>query len=312
MDAVDLADSTDFTVCTPRLPLRQPIVLPCLALKSKIVSDSGFSRYVAIGDSQTEGLWDGDDTIGVIGFADRLAALLDARYPGLMYANLAIRGKRVTDVLNDQLPQALAMEPDLVTVCVGMNDVTRPGRTFTIAMADLDDVYQQLADSGTTVVTTLFPDVARMLPVGRLIGSRIQQVNDVIRSAADRHGFGLVDLYNAESMNEPSIWSHDRMHASTRGHILFAEAAAEALKLPGSNHDWAQPSGEEIQDSFWERQYAQAQWTRGLLIPWVWRHARGRSSGDGRDPKYGELQPVSERVRMAHQNACGVSVTHVT
>ena len=300
---MDCADSTDFTVCTPRLPLCQPIVLPCLALKSKIVSDIGFSRYVAIGDSQTEGLWDGDDTTGVIGFADRLAALLDARYPGLRYANLAIRGKRVTDVLNDQLPQALAMEPDLVTVCVGMNDVTRPGRTFAIAMADLDDVYRQLADSGTTVVTTLFPDVARMLPVGRLIGSRIQQVNDVIRGAADRHGFGLVDLYNAESMNEPSIWSHDRMHASTRGHILFAEAAAEALKLPGSNHDWAQPSGEEIQDGFWERQYAQAQWTRGLLIPWVWRHARGRSSGDGRDPKYAELQPVSERARMAHQNA---------
>lgn len=280
-----------------------PIVLPCLALKSKIVSDSGFSRYVAIGDSQTEGLWDGDDTVGVIGFADRLAALLDARCPGLRYANLAIRGKRVIDVLNDQLPQALAMEPDLVTVCVGMNDVTRPGRTFTKAMADLDDVYQQLADSGATVVTTSFPDVAKMLPVGRLIGSRIQQVNEVITRAAKRHGFGLVDLYNAEAMNEPSIWSHDRMHASTRGHILFAEAAAEALKLPGSNHDWAMPSGEEVQDSFAERMYAQAQWTRSLLIPWIWRHARGRSSGDGRDPKYAELQPVSEQVRMAHQSA---------
>ena len=91
------------------------------------------------------------------------------------------------------------------------------------------------------------------------------------------------------------------MHASTRGHILFAEAAAEALKLPGSNHDWAQPSGEEVQDGFAERMYAQAQWTRSLLIPWIWRHARGRSSGDGRDPKYAELQPVSERVRVTNQ-----------
>ncbi|MCX2929146.1 SGNH/GDSL hydrolase family protein [Mycobacterium sp. CVI_P3] len=267
------------------------------------MSDIGFSRYVAIGDSQTEGLWDGDDTVGVIGFADRLAVLLDARYPGLRYANLAIRGKRVIDVLNDQLPQALAMDPDLVTVCIGMNDVTRPGRTFTSAMADLGDVYQQLADSGATVVTTLFPDVAKLLPVGRLIGSRIQQVNAVIRGAAERHGFGLVDLYSAASMSESSVWSHDRMHASTRGHILFAEAAAEALRLHGSNHDWAKPSGEVVQDSFWERLYAQAQWTRGLLIPWLWRHARGRSSGDGRDPKYSELQPVSERVRAAHQPA---------
>ncbi|KAA0111063.1 SGNH/GDSL hydrolase family protein [Mycolicibacterium sp. P1-5] len=274
-----------------------------MALRSAIVSDIGFSRFVAIGDSQTEGLWDGDDTIGVIGFADRLAAMLAVRNPGLRYANLAIRGKRVIEVLDDQLPRALAMEPDLVTICVGMNDVTRPGRTFNKAMVALDDVYQQLADSGATVVTTTFPDVAKMLPVGRLIGSRIQQVNTVIRAAADRHGFGLVDLYNAESMYETSNWSHDRMHASTRGHLLFAEAAAEALRLPGSNHDWALPSGEEIRDGSWQRMYAQAQWTRGLLLPWIWRHARGRSSGDGRDPKYAVLQPVSELPFTAHQTA---------
>lgn len=274
-----------------------------MALKLKVMSDIGFKRYVAIGDSQTEGLWDGDDTVGVLGFADRLAAILDARYPGLLYANLAIRGKRVIDVLDNQLPRALAMEPDLVTVCVGMNDVTRPGRTFAKAMADLDSIYRQLAESGATVVTTTFPDVAKMLPVGRLIGARIRQVNTVIRTAADRHGFGLVDLYAAESMNETANWSHDRMHASTRGHLLFADAAAEALKLPGSNHDWALLSGEEIQDGFWHRMYAQAQWTRGLLLPWIWRHARGRSSGDGRDPKYAALHPVSELRFADHRTA---------
>lgn len=83
-----------------------------------------FTRYVALGDSQTEGLWDGDDTVGLRGFADRLAEELDRLHPGLAYANLAIRGRRIRDVLHEQLPQALAMEPDLVTVCVGMNDVT--------------------------------------------------------------------------------------------------------------------------------------------------------------------------------------------
>ena len=76
------------------------------------------SRYVAIGDSQTEGLWDGDDDTGLTGFADRLAVTLDSHYPGLLYANLAVRGRQVIDVLNDQLPAALAMRPDLVTVCI--------------------------------------------------------------------------------------------------------------------------------------------------------------------------------------------------
>ena len=88
---------------------------------------AGYSRYVAIGDSQTEGLWDGDDTVGLRGFGDRLAQIVDTQYPGLTYANLAVRGRRIRDLLDDQLPQALAMDPDLVSVCIGMNDVTRPG-----------------------------------------------------------------------------------------------------------------------------------------------------------------------------------------
>ncbi len=107
-------------------------------LTSATVSEVTFTRYVAIGDSQTEGLWDGDDIVGLTGFADRLAAMLDSLNPGLMYANLAVRGKQVRDVLDDQLPQALAMRPDLITVCVGMNNVTRAGRSFDRALADLE------------------------------------------------------------------------------------------------------------------------------------------------------------------------------
>ena len=276
---------------------------PRLPLQLEFVSDNGFARYVAIGDSQTEGLWDGDDSAGVVGFADRLAAMLDSLYPGLLYANLAIRGRRVVDVLEDQLPRALAMQPDLVTVCIGMNDVTRPGRAFTAALADLDEVYTQLAASGATVVTTAFPDVAKMLPVGRLIGSRVLQINAVIRNASARHGFALVDLYNAPSMSEAQTWSHDRMHASPRGHRLFAEAAAQALELPGSNDDWTIATGDTDDAGFWRRVYAQIQWTHGLFIPWLWRHLRGRSSGDGRDPKYPVLQSVSDRTRLAQRTA---------
>ena len=101
-----------------------------------------YTRYVALGDSQTEGLWDGDDSDGIVGFADRLAAMLDALHPGLQYANLAIRGRRIRDVLDDQLPGALAMRPDLISVCVGMNDITRPGLLFDRALADLDLLHR--------------------------------------------------------------------------------------------------------------------------------------------------------------------------
>lgn len=265
-----------------------------------IVSDFGFSRFVALGDSQTEGLWDGDDTSGLVGFADRLAATLDSLQPGLLYANLAVRGRQICDVLDDQLPQALTMQPDLIAVCIGMNDVTRPGRAFAAALVDLEEIYARLADSGATVVTTTFPDVARMLPVGRFIAGRILQINALIRAAAERHGFALVDLYTAPSMTEAETWSYDRMHASPRGHILFAEAAAEALGLPGSSNAWTVPAGDGRRAGPIARGYAQLQWTRSLLIPWLWRHARGRSSGDGMQPKYAVLQPVSPLVRQAH------------
>lgn len=255
---------------------------------------TGYSRYVAIGDSQTEGLWDGNDAIGCLGFADRLAAMIDALYPGLHYANLAIRGKLVADVLREQVPPALAMQPDLITVCVGMNDVIQPGNSFGRALANLKHVYAALAGSGATVVTTTFPNVAQFLPLGRLVSGRLARINDAIRAAADQYDFRLVDLYDAPSMRDLDTWDIDRVHASTKGHILFAEAAAEALTLPGSNHDWAEASGSATRLSFKSRTYGQLRWTQQKFMPWVWRRLRGMSSADGRVPKRPRLEPLSK------------------
>ena len=256
-------------------------------------SATGYGRYVAIGDSQTEGLWDGNDAIGCLGFADRLAAMLDALYPGLHYANLAIRGKLVADVLREQVPPALAMQPDLITVCIGMNDVIQPGNSFGRALDRLEHVYAALAGSGATVVTTTFPNVAQFLPLGRLVSGRLARINDAIRAAAEQYDFRLVDLYNAASMRDLDTWDIDRVHASTKGHILFAEAAAEALNLPGSNHDWAEAGGSPTRLSFKSRTYGQLRWTQQKFMPWVWRRLRGMSSADGRVPKRPRLEPLS-------------------
>ena len=252
-----------------------------------------YSRYVAIGDSQTEGLWDGDDTAGLRGFADRLAEIVDAHHPGLTYANLAVRGRRIRDLLDEQLPQALAMEPDLVTICIGMNDVTRPGPHFDDALAELEDLYAQLALSEATVVTTTFPDIAQIIPIGRILAARVLRINHEIRRAADWYGFRLVDLYDAPSMTHPDTWSADRVHGSPKGHAHFAAAAAEALSLPGSNHDWAQTGDGPVRQSLRSQAYSQALWTQNMLMPWVWRHVRGRSAGDGRAPRRPRLETVA-------------------
>jgi lysophospholipase L1-like esterase len=252
-----------------------------------------YTRYVALGDSQTEGLWDGDDSDGIVGFADRLAAMLDELSPGLQYANLAIRGRRIRDVLVDQLPLALTMRPDLVSVCVGMNDITRPGLLFDRALADLDLLYERLAQSGATVVTTTFPDIARIVPIGKILTARMSRTNRAIVTAADRYGFKLVDLYSAPSMTSPDVWSDDRVHGSTKGHMLFAAAAAEALNLPGSNHGWAHAGATAARSTMRSRAHSQVLWTRNMLAPWLWHHARGMSTGDGRAPKRPRLESVA-------------------
>ena len=254
---------------------------------------TGYSRYVAIGDSQTEGLWDGDDDSGLRGFADRLAEIVDGHYPGLTYANLAVRGRRIRDLLDDQLPHALQMKPDLVTVCIGMNDVTRPGPYFDGALAELEDLHAQLALSGATVVTTTFPDLAKILPIGRILGARVLRINAEIRRAADWYDFRLVDLYKAPSMTHPDTWSADRVHGSADGHARFAAAAAEALNLPGSNHDWAEVGGAPVRQTLRTLAYSQALWTQNMLMPWLWRHVRGRSAGDGRGPRRPRLEAVA-------------------
>ncbi|WP_390894618.1 SGNH/GDSL hydrolase family protein [Mycolicibacterium neoaurum] len=251
-----------------------------------------YSRYVAVGDSQTEGLWDVDESGALVGFADRLARMIAAESPGLQYANLAIRGKRIADVLDVQLPQALAMQPDLITVCVGMNDVTRPGRKFDRALGDLDTLHEALASSGATVVTTTFPDITKILPAGRLLVPRVLRINDVIRGAADRHGFRLVDLYTAAAMTDPAVWSPDRVHGSTAGHVLFAAAAAEALELAGADHDWALVAAGDDYRSLRSRMTAQLAWTQNMFMPWIWRHMRGRSAFHGHQARNPQLVPV--------------------
>jgi lysophospholipase L1-like esterase len=252
-----------------------------------------YTRYVALGDSQTEGLWDGNDSDGIVGFADRLAAMLDELSPGLRYANLAIRGRRIRDVLVDQLPLALTMRPDLVSVCVGMNDITRPGLLFDRALTDLDVLYERLAQSSATVVTTTFPDIARIVPIGKILTARMSRTNRAIVAAAERYGFKLVDLYSAPSMTEPDVWSDDRVHGSTKGHMLFAAAAAEALNLPGSNHDWTHAGATAARSTMRSRAHSQVLWTRNMLAPWLWHHARGMSTGDGRAPKRPRLESVA-------------------
>ncbi|MEU0148935.1 SGNH/GDSL hydrolase family protein [Streptomyces sp. NPDC006288] len=251
-----------------------------------------YLRYVALGDSQTEGVGDGDDTTGLRGWADRLAERIGAVEPGLRYANLAVRGRVARQVRAEQLAPALALRPGLATVVAGVNDLLRPGFDAEEVAGHLEEMFAALTASGARVLTLTFPDVAKIAPIARPVRARVFDMNDRIREAAARHGVVVADVALLPVATDPRLWSEDRLHASPLGHARIAAAAASALDLPGSDDSWARPLPPQELPSRLHAAGAELRWAAGFLGPWLGRRLRGRSSGDGRGAKRPELLPL--------------------
>ncbi|GED98910.1 SGNH/GDSL hydrolase family protein [Gordonia crocea] len=251
-----------------------------------------YSRFVAIGDSQTEGMGDPHPLYECRGWADRLAEQMAALNPDLRYANLAVRGKNARQSLDEQLDVALSLEPDLVAAPLGMNDVIGRADLRVAVRPVLDQIYARLADSGATVVVSTFPNVARTIPFVRGVEARLLTLNDMMREFADEYGFILVDLYAAPVLTDLRAWSADRLHASPIGHQRFAAGAAHALGLPGSSADWGAPLDPLPQPRRVVRAARDANWAVQFFTPWLIRKVRGVSLGDGRMPKRPDLTPV--------------------
>ncbi|WP_238413242.1 SGNH/GDSL hydrolase family protein [Saccharothrix deserti] len=258
------------------------------------MSDSVYRRYVALGDSQTEGVGDGDDVRGLRGWADRLAEQVARHSPGLLYANLAVRGRRAGQVRAEQLAPALAMRPDLATVVAGVNDVLRPSFDLDDVAGHLEAMFAALTAQGATVATVTFPDVGRITPLARPIGHRVLALNERIRQAARRHDVAVAETAVHPVVTDPRLWSADRLHAAPLGHARIAAAVAHALGLPDSDDSWSRPLPVDGAGASGRWAVgAELRWAGAFLGPWVVRRVRGRSSGDGRQAKRPALLPVA-------------------
>ena len=255
-------------------------------------SPKRFDRYVAIGDSSTEGLDDPDGQGGFRGWANRLAERIASVQGSLLYANLGIRGRRTRQILDGQLEPALAMQPDLVTVFSGTNDVVSRGFDPGTVARDMEAIQRALIGAGATVLTFTLPDLTPVMPLARWIAPRVHALNDALRSAANASGTILVDFAIYPMASDPRLWSPDRLHANAAGHARIAAALADALALPGATGDWRAPLPDVTSPTLGQQLAAEWTWGRDHLFPWIWRHLRGRSSGDGREPKRPRLLPV--------------------
>ena len=179
---------------------------------------SSYTRFVALGDSTTEGLEDPyPDGRGYRGWADRLAEMLAGADPTMSYANLAIRGRKVPQIRAEQLEPALALHPDLASVLGGINDVLRRNLDLDRVVADMEAMTVALRASGATVLTFTFPDPTAVITVAAArIRARVEAFNARIRALSAEHGAVLVDL-ERDGVAHPALWCSDRLHANGGG-----------------------------------------------------------------------------------------------
>jgi lysophospholipase L1-like esterase len=252
--------------------------------------------FVALGDSFTEGLDDPRaDQRGYLGWADRFAQMLATQQPGLRYANLALRGKRLAQVADGQVPQAVAMAPDLVSLAAGGNDLLG-------LRSDPDALAQTFNDMVGTLVTAgcrvlIFTGYDPRYPVLRLIRGKVAVYNAHLRAIAAQHGCDLVDLWAMAVLRDPRALSADRLHLTPAAHHRVALRTCEVIGAAVGEDwrdPWPAPDGAIApgRSAWLAARRTDLRWAQAHAAPWVARRLRGVSSGDGLAPKRPELAPL--------------------
>jgi len=248
-------------------------------------------RYVAVGDSFTEGLWDtphGEDG-PVRGWADVLAGLLSERRRAagaepLQYANLAIRGRLLRPIVVDQVPEALALGPDLVSLVGGGNDILRPTADPDRLAHGLEQAVARIRATGADVLLATGFDASGS-PIVSTTRPRVGVYNAHIWSIARRHGAHVLDLWGMRHLHDIRMWAPDRIHLTTEAHARVAQGALVALGLAPDDPDWDSPLAPMPRPSRAEQARQDARWLRLYAYPWATRRLRGTSSGDARRAK---------------------------
>lgn len=266
-----------------------------------------YRSYVAVGDSFTEGM--GDDLLPdghYRGWADRVASALagETSAPaggtsapaggngGFRYANLAVRGKLIGQIHDEQLAPALAMGAELVTLAGGLNDVLRPGCDIDAVERQLGRCATELRAGGATVVLFTSTDPTRRLAGSARLLPAILRMKAFVQELGRQDGFVVVDLFSAPCFDDRRLWAEDRLHLAPEGHRRVAAGVLEALGRPAA-FDWRAPLPAAAPAGRAERLREDARWLGTHLGPWIGRRLTGRSSGDGRPAKRPELLPYS-------------------
>ncbi|ALE06354.1 SGNH hydrolase [Arthrobacter sp. ERGS1:01] len=248
-------------------------------------------RFVALGDSFTEGLGDPqpDGPHEFRGWADRVAEELSTGQGDFAYANLAVRGMLLRQVVDTQLPQAISLHPDLVSIQAGGNDLLHPGADPDKLAAVMEQAVIELRSLDATVVIFVGPDSGRSTVMGQF-RTKIAIFNENVRSIAERHDAVVADLWALTELHDSRMWSADRLHPSALGHHAVAAMVLDTLNVP---HGLQPLTPKPLPAQGWRQARAgDLLWAREYFVPWVLQGIRNRSHSDGFQAKRPLPAPV--------------------
>lgn len=239
-------------------------------------------RFVAIGDSFTEGVGDELPDGRTRGWADLVAqGWADSSGEPISYANLAIRGKLVWPIVNEQLDRALALKPTHLSFNGGGNDILRPRTKASDIVDAFAQVLRRCDEEGVKMILLSGANPSKQLPMGAVF----QRRGDELSRAVEVHFDGRDDVFRAlnwpdDELATPPYWSEDRLHMNVRGHHRVAARVLDAVGQQAPTEWWSLPALEAYGPRGWD-------YYREHVGPWIRRRLTGTSSGDGREPKHG-------------------------
>ena len=248
-----------------------------------------YNRFVVCGDSYSEGMTDEMVDGHYRGWADRVADGLAKKSATFTYANLAVRGKLLPQVIEDQLEIALSFVtgPDtLISFHAGANDALRPGFDQALAKQRYQSAVRTLAASGATIMLfTVLEDTGNSGRGSKLWQERFAAFNNGVREVAAEVGAILLDANQERFFSDRRFLAFDRLHLNSLGHNRSADAILEKLGYE-SDPGWRTPLPPAQPTSWVKKRVLGAMWFFTFVLPWIIRRLRGRSSGDGRPCKY--------------------------
>jgi lysophospholipase L1-like esterase len=248
-----------------------------------------YNRFLALGDSMTEGMSDEIRNGKYRGWADRTAEIMAANWDGFTYANFAVRGKLVGQVVADQIPAALQFiegPSTLVSFHAGANDVIRPKYDPEKTISTYNLGVDKLVKSGASLILfCVLEDTGARTKAAKIWQERFAIFNKNVRKKAAEVGAILFDPNLDEFWRDTRFIDADRLHLNSEGHRRVAQAVLARFDLPHDSN-WRTPLPLAKPDSIFKKVWINLKWFITFAIPWMIRRLRGRSSGDGRSCKY--------------------------